>query len=527
MGIAIGLDFGTTNSIVTYEDKKGKLRTFKQNGSPLIPSAIYFKSRDDYLIGTKALNMREKNFAALVTGFKTRLNEDNAPYELTLEDGSTFKINPKRVVSLFLNELMRNVQDNLSVKSNAADFVIDRAVITVPTKFNDRAKNAIKIAAAQAMNLRTGQVKLVYEPTAAAVAAQTDEEPDASRLLIYDFGGGTFDVSLIQKYHGIFKHIKTDGDPECGGNLLTKILAEKLLEWANEEYGTNFPWEFDAFDEDDCGISELKYKANISAIVKAADAVKISLSEETEQTAAFPFWTSEERREDYIVDVSRKTFENLIRKKINRTAEITVRVADSPEAKSVGGIDKIIIAGGSGQIPMIGDVLKDKLGELPISQSDDVSTLISRGAAILAQDIEQLEKRTEQKTVVELGISATQGVGYGVFQKIVDEGLTLPCEGSCDFKLLKDGQRSLKIAYLERDVKNFPKAARIDDEGISLVDELEIELPPDLKKADTIVKVTFAVQKDSVLEFSAKVLSGDGREVGSGKIKINKASDLF
>lgn len=527
MGIAIGLDFGTTNSIVTYEDKKGKLKTYNQNGSPLIPSAIYFKNEDDYLIGTKALSMGEKNSAALVTNFKTRLNEDNAPYELTLEDGSKFKIAPKRVINLFLNSLMRQVQDHLSLKSNATDFIIDRAVITVPTKFNDRAKVAIKLAAAQAMNLRSGQVKLVYEPTAAAVAVQMDDETDASRLLIYDFGGGTFDVSLIQKENGIFKQIKTDGDPECGGNLLTKILAEKLLSWANEEYGTNFPWDFVDFDEDDCGISELKYKENISAIIKAADAAKIFLSEEDEQTAAFLFWTSEERREDYMVDVSRKTFENLIRKKINHTAEITVRVADSPEAKSVGGIDKIIIAGGSGQIPMIGDVLKDKLGELPINQSDDVSTLISRGAAILAQDIEQLEKRTEQKTTVQIGISATQGVGYGVFKKIVDEGLTLPCEGSCDFKLFKDGQRSLKIAYLERDVKNFPKAVRIGDEGISQVDELEIELPPDLKKADTIVKVTFAVQKDSVLDFSAKVLSGDGREVGSGKIKISKASDLF
>ena len=528
MGIAIGLDFGTTNSIVTYEDRKGRLRTYKQNGSPLIPSVIYFKTKDDYIIGKNALALRNKNFAGAVEGFKMKLNEGNIPYELTLEDGSAYRIPPRRVVSLFLNSLMRQVQEYLSSKSNpAADFIIDRAVITVPTKFNDKAKTAIKVAAAQAMNLGLGQVKLVYEPTAAAVAAQTEEELDATRLLIYDFGGGTFDVSLIQKDNGIFKQIKTDGDPECGGNLLTNILAEKLLEWANEEYETNFPWDSDEFDEEICGISDSQYKANIFNIMKAANEAKISLSEQEEVTVTFEFWTAAEKSENYIVDVSKKSFEKLIRDKINHTAEITRRVVNSAEAKAIGGIDKIIIAGGSGQIPMIDEVLKDKLGNFPISRSDNISTLISRGAAILAKDIETLEKVTAQKTTVQYGVAMTEGMGYGIFQTIVDEGRDLPCEGSCDFKLLEDGQRYLKIYYYERDIKNYPNAMQTDDDGITQIDELEIELPPNLKKADTLVKITFAVQRDSSIEFSAKVLTESGQTVGKDSIKVNKVSDLF
>ena len=526
MGIAIGLDFGTTNTIVTYEDVGGKFKTYKLNGSPLIPSAIYFKTRDDYIIGQAALSMSTKNSAGLVQGFKTKLNENAAPFELTLEDGSHYKIVPKVAVKLFLNKLLGQVQEYL-LKKRIADATIDRAVITVPTKFNDRANNAIKTAAASAMQLSPKQIKLVYEPTAAAVAAHSDDDTNATRLLIYDFGGGTFDVSLMQRDKGVFQQIKTDGDPKCGGDLLTGILAKNLLEWANDEYGTNFPWELEDFDEDFNHISEDKYKANISAITREANTAKIDLSEETETTVTFQFWTSDDKNESYVVDVSRKDFEGMIRDKINHTAKITQRVVDSTEAKEIGGIDKIIIAGGSGQIPMIRDVLKDKLGDLPINRSDDVSTLISRGAAILAKNIETLEKVTAQKTTVQLGIASTAGMSYGNFEMIIDEGQALPCENSCVFRLMEDGQRQLNISYYERDVKNYPSARRIDDEGINLVDKLEVELPLGLSKADTVVKVTFVVQKDSSLELSAKVLHGDGQTVSEDKIKVNKASDLF
>lgn len=529
MGTAIGLDFGTTNSVVTYWDKNGSLKVYKLNGSPLIPSVIYFKTREDYLIGNKALAMSGKNFGGLVSNFKTKLNEDNMPYEVTLEDGSNFKLSPKMAVKYYLNKLMGQVQEYL-MKKRIGDASIDCAVITVPTKFNDKANQAIKTAAAAAMQLGVGQIKLVYEPTAAAVAEQTESESSATRLLIYDFGGGTFDVSLIQKDNGIFKQIKTDGDPKCGGNLLTNILAKNLLTWANEEYGTNFPWEFEDFDEDFHGISELKYRENLAAIIKEANEVKISLSDVAEGddvTVTFPFWISSSESENYVVDVSRADFEDMISDEINHTVEITRRVVDSTEAKALGGIDKIIIAGGSGQIPMIRDVLRDKLGEFSINSSENISTLISRGAAILAKNIDSLEKVTEQKTAVQLGISSTEGLGYGIFQTIIEEDTKLPCHNTCEFRLLEDNQRKLKVSYYERDLKNYPSAERIDDDGITQVDELEIELPAGLKKANTIVKVTFAVQKDSSLEFIAEVLTGDGKTISAEKINVNKVSDLF
>ena len=216
MGIAIGLDFGTTNSVVTYVDDKGALKTFRQNGSPLIPSVIYFKSKDDYIIGLAALALSEKNIGGKISSFKTKLNDLNHKFdEITFEDGTKYKLNAKVAVKLFLNRLIGQVQEYLIKKFGAAAGIINRAVITVPTKFTDAANRAIKNAAASAMNLKPEQIKLVFEPTAAAVAAPNENIFRDTKFLIYDFGGGTFDVSLIQKKNGAFNQINTDGDPIC------------------------------------------------------------------------------------------------------------------------------------------------------------------------------------------------------------------------------------------------------------------------------------------------------------------------
>lgn len=527
MGTAVGLDFGTTNSVVSYGKTNEKLRTYKLNGSPTIPSVLYFKSKDDYVIGQEALTLSEKNPAAKISSFKLKLNEDNLPYVITLEDGTNFRIQPKAAVRMFLNKLMTQVQNYLVKKFGAEDGVIDRAVITVPAKFKNTAVTAIKTAAASAMNLKLNQIKLVYEPTAAAVAALQNDTSNAERLLIYDFGGGTFDVSLIQKQNGVFKQIDTGGDAGCGGDLLTNILAEELLNWANDEYGTKLPFDEMDFDEDLHGMTEEHYQSNLKAIIKDANFVKENLSDDSNVTATFPFFTNDDANENYIVDVSRKDFENLIREKINYTVEITRKIVEGDKAREIGGIDEIILVGGSSQIPMIRDVLQKKLGRLDINYSHDVSTLISKGAAILAQNIDSLENLTAQKTTVQLGISTTVGMQLGIFQTIVDEGQKLPCEGFCDLNLLEDNQQRLKITYYERDIKNFPNAVKIGDDGITYVEDLYVELPPNLKRADNIVRINFRVNKDSSLEFSAKVLRKDGSVVSENMMKINKSSDLI
>lgn len=521
MAMAIGLDFGTTNSVVSYADGAGRLRTFKQNGSPLIPSVIYFKAADDYVTGQAALSLGEKNPDRKISGFKTRLSDRHD--QIVYEGG---RLKPKVAVKLFLNRLMTNVQEYLIKKFGAAEGTIDRAVITVPAKFNDAANRAIKLAAASAMNLNANQIKLVYEPTAAAVAAQRENISGASNFLIYDFGGGTFDVSLIQKLRGVFNQILTDGDPNCGGDLLTDILAQHLLNLANETFGTNFPWDADDFDENFHGLAELEYARNRAAILSEAARVKNNLSDEKNFTATFPFYVSQNTSREFVTEIARADFETLIREIIAHTAEITQRVIKSEAAENIGGVEKIILAGGSSQIPLVREILRDTLGNFDVSYSEDVSTLISRGAAILAQDIESVENLTSQKTTAQIGVASTEGLMYNIFQPVIDADTKLPCENSCEFKLLEDGQRHLEIAYYERDAKNFPSARRIDDDGVNLVDVLQIDLPAGLKKNDTVVKINFSVHSDSSVEISAAV-TAKGVDIGGGAVEVRRASDLF
>lgn len=525
MGIAIGLDFGTTNSVAAYADDTGRIKIFRQNGAPLIPSVIYFKTKDDYIIGQAALALGERNSGGRVSGFKVKLNNPEHKFdEIIFEGGETFRLNPKTAVKLFLNRLIGQLQEYLIKKFGADEGIINRAVITVPAKFSSPANQAIKAAAASAMNLSIDQIKLVYEPTAAAVAADNSED---TKFLIYDFGGGTFDVSLIQKFRGAFNQIITDGDPNCGGDLLTAILAQYLLHLANREFKTNQPWDELDFDEKFHGVDESEYRKNLSAILKEAARIKISLSEETGVTATFPFYTAKNQSREFVTEISRADLESLIRENINRTAEITARVVESEAAKKIGGVDKIILAGGSSQIPMIREVLKNKFGGMKIVYSEEVSTLIARGAAILAQNISSPEILTSHVTAVQIGVASTDGLQYNTFQTIIPADTKIPCENSCDFKLLEDGQRHLEIAYYERDIKNFPKARRIDDDGVKLVDVLQIDLPAGLKKADTTVKIIFSVSSDLSLDLAAKILLRDGNVLGEGALKVQKASDLF
>ncbi len=527
MAIAIGLDFGTTNSVVTYVDDRGALKTFRQNASPLIPSVIYFKAKDDYIIGLAALALSEKNIGGKISSFKTKLNDPNHKFdEVTFEDGVTDKINAKTATKLFLNRLIGQVQEYLIKKFGAAEGLINRAVITVPTKFSDAANNAIKNAAAEAMNLPPAQIKLVFEPTAAAVAAQSENIFRDNKFLIYDFGGGTFDVSLIQKKNSAFNQIYTDGDPNCGGDLLTEILAQYLFDLANKEFGTNQPFDELDFDEDFHGVEEIQYKQNRHAILKEAARIKITLSEEESIIANFQFYTAKDKNSEFVKEILREDLEKLIGEKINHTAEITKRVVESDAAKNIGGVKKIILAGGSSQIPMIRAVLKKKIGAVEIVSSDNISTLISRGAAILADNINALESVTSNITAVQIGVASTEGLQYNLFQPIIPADTKLPCEAECDFKLLEDNQRHLEIAYYERDVKNYPFARRIDDDGVKQVDILKIDLPAGLKKDSAVVKIKFSVREDLSLDFSAQIIQS-GQNIKESALQIQKASDLF
>lgn len=528
MGKEIGIDFGTTNTVVSYFNKKGKLRQLKYKGREIIPSAIYFYSKNEYVIGDLAKRLiYAGQHQAGVLSFKPKISEKEK-IEVTAENGDVFSIRPREAARLFLNEIVRGVEEKLIKDFGPLEGCIDKTVITVPAKFNSTDKAAVKKAARDA---GFKMVKLAAEPTAAAVASQEDMGLDDSTmednaLLVYDFGGGTFDVSIIRKEQSKFQEIATNGDKGLGGNTLTSRLAEELLRRINDEYGLDLPFSEDEFDEEYYEMPVIDYRRNMFAIWQAANTIKENLSESATANEVVNIMLSGGKPVIYEAEFSRNELEEYIRDDVQRTIDITVRTIEEAQKMGVENISPIVLAGGSSNIPFVKKSLEDTLVKDEVIYSDDVSTLISRGAAILAQR-DLSDDLHDAKTNVQTGIAVTSGVQYGKFQSIIPENEPLPCSKAREFKLMHDGQQRLEIHLYECDIKNFPNAMRIDDDGITLVDTLIIDnLPAGLKKDDTVIEVQLTIEKDDTLTAKATIKDKAGNTVQSGSISVTKESDL-
>ena len=526
MGKEIGIDFGTTNTVVSYVNKRGKLRSLRYEGNDVIPSAIYFLSKDEYIIGKKARKLVGTNPEACIINFKPKIDEKEK-YNIVAENKDEFSIRPREVARLFLNKVVRGIEEKLIKEFGPIDGCIDRVVITVPAKFSSTAKEATRKAAQKAGLKMT---KLAAEPTAAAIAYQNDlgeeaEQDDA--ILVYDFGGGTFDVSIIRKKQGSFHEIATGGDRYLGGNKLTASLEEELLNRINDEYGMELPFEEDEFDKDYHEISLTDYRKNMAAIYETANAIKEELSEDEIVTHSCNIILPGGETREYEAEFSREELEDYIKDDIEKTVDITMQTIEEAKDQGIDKIEQIVLAGGSSNIPLVKEMLEDSLKENKVIYSDDVSTLISRGAAVMAKNLQDINNITEQITNIQLGVAVTEGVQYGKFQIIIPENEPLPCSRTRKFNLMQDGQRRLEVVYYECDIKNYPNAVRIDDEGINAIDTLIIDnLPAGLKKDNTVIEVKFTAQKDGSLDIDVDIKDLKGNSIKHGDLSIVKESDL-
>ena len=524
MGKEIGIDLGTTNTVVSYVNKRGNLRQLRYDNDEIIPSVIYFRSQSEYFIGNQAKKLWQMNPQAGVANFKTTIG-DSTRHEIIPEEGKPFFKRSREIAQLFLNKIVVGMENKLLKEFGVVDGFIDRAVITVPANFSSTEKGATKIAARSA---GLSDVKLAAEPTAAAIAYEDSQGDENSRsvILVYDFGGGTFDVSVIRRNNDSFEEITTSGDKHLGGNILTNILVEEILNRVNEDYGVEFPLNEEEFDEDYHGISLTDYRLNMSEIWKTANLIKEELSSEENIDEQFNINLPNDVSQLTEVNFSRDELEDYIREYIDRTVDITMKTISRAKDLGVDRIDQIVLAGGSSNIPLVKARLEECLQNQDVVFCDDVSTLISRGAAVLAQ--RYVEKNIAKAvTNVQMGIAATEGVHFGRFQMIIPEGEPLPCTRKKTFYLSRDNQRRLEIEYYERDIKNYPNAVRVDDEGIEQIDSLVIDnLPPNLKASAVQVEVEFTAQKDGSLDINVELKDSVGQKISVGNMTFQKKSDL-
>lgn len=521
MGKEIGIDLGTTNTVVSYVNKKGKLRQLRYEQNEVIPSVVYFTSEKEFEIGEKAKKKLLYNPEAGVANFKSYMG-DRQRHEVIAENGERFKYRAKKIAEIFLNRIIATIEAQLIKEFGPVEGCIGKVVITVPAKFNDAEKEATKEAA---LGAGFEDVKLATEPTAAAVAHKQDYELDGRIVLVYDFGGGTFDVSVIQEKGERFVEMATGGDKTLGGNKLTRKLAEHFFHLIEDEYAVELPMDKDEFDEDYCGLTKLDYLRNHSAIYEEAERTKEALADEENYDASINIILPGGGNEIWECHVTREKFNDLIRADVERTIEITRNVIEEARERGAEEINKIVLAGGSSQLPLVKELMEENFKSSNPVYADDVSTLISRGAAILAHEV--LDDVTEPITNVQYGIAVTDGISYRKFQTLIAENQKLPCEGRETFYLNRDGQNRIEIPYYERDIKNYPEAKRTDDEGITEIDTIVISgLPENLLKDEVKIEVKFMMLRDGTLEIQVDIVDRQGNSIRNKSVEWERGSNL-
>lgn len=529
MGKEVGIDFGTTTTEISYIDKNGHSRSMKlEAGRDVIPTVLFFKSEDEYIIGAKAEKKGRVNPEACVKNFKLFLTDCSKKYRVIAENGDEFAIKPVKAAQLFLNSLIQIIQPKLIKEFGEEDGMIDKAVITVPAQFDPEEKAAIKSAIYKAAS-KAGfsDIKVAAEPTAAAIAFQEENCEDGETILVYDFGGGTFDVSVIRKNGDVYTEIATDGDKRLGGNLLTERIAEVLWYRCLDEVDREYPFEEDEADhysEDDYELSRQNFIKNRSEVFSAAEEMKIAFVEETEAVVFVNFYYDDNEEPRLIsLEMDIDEFNDIVRDDIKKTVELTERVlADTLANGDVNCVDQVVMAGGSSQIRLIFDLLNEteKLKDI-VGVTGDSSTLISRGAAKLAS----VELQIEEKTRFEIGTRVIKGKMLDGYETVIKMGEKLPCSGNHRYYLNHRGQKEVTIEYYEKDVKNYPDAERIDDEGINQVNELTISGIPDMD--DLVVNVIFSIDVDGTPSITAEIYDSGGNLVKADRLSITKGGNVY
>jgi len=477
----IGIDLGTTNSAVGIVDSGFPILLADSEGNRVIPSAVLYGADGVVTVGGKALRQRAAGSGAVVTSVKRligrRLSEVDTfcrPIEQSengelLVDVGEKKVTVTEVSSEILKSLKATAEERLG-------YAVNRAVVTVPAYFNDAQRAATK-AAGELAGLTVERI--VSEPTAAALAYGLDKLADKSRVVVYDLGGGTFDVSLLEMNNGVFQVIATSGDTHLGGDDIDELLAE-------------YCWQ--QHTDDDFEVLDALTKQRIYDVSKTAKE-KLSAVEVGDEVAVqIPFIREGENLD---VRVSRRQFEKMISSLLQRTVRHCRQVMLDGKIANAD-LDEVILVGGSTRIPAVRELVGEFFGKEPdTSQHPDEA--VALGAVIQGgiisgalRDIVLLDV-----TPLSLGIE-TFG---GLMNVIIPRNTTIPCKAGEMFTNAVDGQSAVRVRVLQGE----REMARDNWE----LGAVEVPFEP-AAKGQARVGVQFSIDENGILE----VLT---RDVATGK----------
>ena len=393
---------------------------------------------------------------------------------------------------------------------------VSKAVITVPEGFSAIQRNEIKQAGFEA---GFSEIELHSEPKAAAVAYGLDQRGDKKTLLIYDFGGGTFDVTIFSIDDGEFKVLAHGGDPKLGGEDFTQAIIddfkEKLLD------GELLPNEqsFDMTDEEASGLSHDEFAKNEQRIWEACEDIKCRLSTSEDEKKSIQLYLRPGERQEVEYELSRDEFKEITTELRGRAQKEVDKTLNQAGLK-IEDIDAVIMAGGTSTIPFVAQSVKRHFGDKHLFADRDPATLIAEGAALFA-DIKWNENSTIDKqikvfdnTLSDLGVS----LRGRKFDCVVPTGEALPLEREKIYSLVQDDQQELNIECYERDAGS--KSLRTIDEDVNYIGRVLISNLPPLKRNAVDVIVTFRLTKEYELQVDVNLKDKQGRAIEQTSVKI-------
>ena len=462
MAKIIGIDLGTTNSAVAVlEGGEAKIIP-NPEGNRTTPSVVAFKN-DEIQIGEVAKRQAVTN-PNTISSIKRHIGEGNYKAKM---DGKDYT--PQEISAMILQHLKSYAEDYLGEK-------VDKAVITVPAYFNDAQRQATKDAGRIA-GLEVERI--VNEPTAAALAYGLDKTDAEERILVFDLGGGTFDVSILELGDGVFDVLSTAGDNKLGGDDFDEKIIEFLVAEFKKENGVDL-------SNDKMALQRLK---------DAAEKAKKDLSGVTSTQISLPFITASDAGPLHLeVSLTRAKFDELTHELVERT-KVPVRQALKDAGLSQSDINEVILVGGSTRIPAVVDAVRKETGKEP-NKSVNPDEVVAMGAAIqggvISGDVKDIVLL--DVTPLSLGIE-TMG---GVFTKLIDRNTTIPTSKSQVFSTAADNQPAVDVHVLQGE-----RQMAADNKTLGRFQLTDIPAAP---RGVPQIEVTFDIDKNGIVNVSAKDL---------------------